>query len=71
MTLQFPTIAEQVKETWQREKQGRTLPLDAVLQRYPHTREQYFDHTAFVFEDDTRLCRKGTGASHKLWTELP
>lgn len=69
MTLQFPTMAEQVLKEFQ-DATG-TTSIAKIAARHKAEVIKHWDRIEYVFDDDTSLITTGRGEAHKAWTELP
>lgn len=73
MPLTFPTMAEKALADWK--AQTRTISLTIICERHGGQRETHWGSNGkeifYVFDDDTVLSIRGTGANHKVETLLP
>lgn len=69
MKLTFPTQAEQALAEFR--EASRTTSLAVICKRRGATREQFWDRTEYVFDDDTTLVVRGRGRAHKVEALLP
>jgi predicted lipoprotein with Yx(FWY)xxD motif len=70
MTLQFPTIAEQVLDEFNNAK--KTVSLATLAKKRKADKVTDFEGTTvYTFDDDTSLIVKGRGKSYRVSAELP
>lgn len=69
MTLQFPTIAEQVEREFR--ESPKTVSIATLAKRRGATVERNWTGWTYTFDDDTTLRVTGVGRNHKVETFLP